>query len=143
MRALSILLLMSALAACRAKDPAPSPGIERLMGKWKLVAREVMKDGERVWKEETGENPDYEFTVRFDGVILDREGFVRCCDPPYYFINGARFDVVPRAEVKSNSICQLVDCAPCLVMNYDLQDDGSLFYSSCHTSGLKQKYVKQ
>ncbi len=79
--------------------------------------------------------------VRYDGVILDWKGLKRCCDPSYYFINGVRFDVVPGAPVKDNPQCELIDCSPCEEANYDLQEDGSLFFY-CGPSGLKLKFER-
>lgn len=137
----AIFLLTIALVACKKKeDPAPYPGIERLMGKWRLVAYETIEKEERVWKEIEGEGR-YEFMVRYDGVILNQEGLPACCVFPYYFINGVRFEVVPGEPVKENPQCALIDCLFCEEVNYDLREDGSLF-SYCGPSGLKQKFER-
>ena len=78
-RILYALLLPILLVGCKKHDFEIPPTIKELVGKWRLQAVEKTVNGQTVWEEVPAADVST-FTIRFDGVILDKDGLPPAVD---------------------------------------------------------------
>lgn len=134
---LTLLFIVAFLTACKKEqtDPTPDPQIASIVGKWRYAGSEVEENGKKVWHLEPGSAVN-DMSIRYDGVMLDSKGFGRCCVPRSYNLNGTVYQVVPKAEVTVNGIC---DCISCATLQIDQSGD-ELITTWC--GGHRSKYVR-
>jgi hypothetical protein len=134
------MMIPLVLFACKNEDPAPEPDIAPIVHKWKLTAYENTVNGENIWVPIDSE-PIY-ISFRFDGLILDSNGLPSCCAPKAYYVNGAFFEVKPKAAVPLNPHCSMVFCMSCTTLNIEQIGD-ELILSGCDSSMSRSKYVRK
>ncbi|NBB18089.1 hypothetical protein GVN20_01870 [Runella sp. CRIBMP] len=136
MKNLLLLVFLVGMVGCREKALSPEE-LQPLVGKWRLSA--VQPTGKNEWEDVT-QSSQYQFEIRYDGVILDQNSLPACCAPKYLSVNGKTFTIVPKESLPNNPQCALVSCLACDTWNMDLQGD-KLIVSYCEGSG-RNRFVK-
>lgn len=135
----NILLLILFIACFSCKDKYLTPEIvQPLVGKWRVVAVEPV--GKNEWQYVT-QNREYEFEIRYDGVVLWPNGLPACCAPNKLNINGKTFKIEPQSRLPENPQCSLVNCVYCETWYMDLQDD-VLTIRYCNGGVGRARYTK-
>ena len=140
-RILYALLLPILLVGCKKHDFETPPEIKEIVGKWRLKAVEKTVNGQTVWEEVPAADVST-FTIRFDGVILDKDGLPPCCGLGQYSIDGVPYVVKPQAEVPYNAQCELINCGSC-PRNMVVENGELIITSTCEKSVTRSKYVRE
>jgi hypothetical protein len=135
MKKLILVLFLVGLFGCKEKQLSPEE-LQPLVGKWRLSA--VQPTGKN-WEYVT-QSGQYQFEIRYDGVILDANGLPACCAPKSLKVNGKLFTIEPKESLPNNPLCALVSCAACETWDIDLQND-TLIVSYCEGSG-RNRFVR-
>ncbi|GAB2802730.1 hypothetical protein GCM10027275_56240 [Rhabdobacter roseus] len=135
-----VLALLALLLGCRREQEVSPEALKPLVGRWQLVAYEQNQGGVRTWVEVPAAEALI-LQVRFDGVLLDGQGLAWCCAPPAIQLNGTLIDIIPRAEVPRNLICDLADCMGCATLDLDLDAD-TLLLTSCNGGQMRYARVR-
>lgn len=144
MKTLIYLILSLLLLGCKKQNLDPPAEIKDIVGTWRLDAVEKMVNGQVVW-EEVAFNPDdpnVSFTIRFDGVLLGRDGLPPCCGLDSYSVDGKPYLVKPKRPVPHNSHCDLINCASC-PRNMIGQDGELIVVATCEKFTTRAKYVRE
>lgn len=137
MKSILLLFLLVFVSSCKEKYLI-TEDIQPLVGKWRLVAVESV--GKNEWQYVT-QNKEYEFEIRYDGVVLWPNGLPACCAPNKLDINGKTFKIVPKSRLPENPQCALVNCVYCETWYMDLQDD-LLTIRYCNGGVGRARYTK-
>lgn len=138
-KSLIILLVAMCLSNCKENTETPKPKLESIVGKWRLVEKEVEINGQKTWQK-APDQLSYTFSINSVGVVLDNTGLPACCGPKSYKLNGVVIDIEPAAELPVNPVCATVNCAPCDVWDMD-QTGNELIVSYCELE--RAKYIRE
>lgn len=133
-RLLLSLLVLIAFAGCKKEnDPAPLHEIASIVGKWRAVeSRQTLGDSTTTRPVPKQNSWIYEF--RFDGVLLNANGYVPCCLPSQYYLNGNAFKPKPAIPTELDPSCAYSLCAACPEMNVTQTSPDSLVIETCKGS---------
>jgi len=110
---ITFVLLLTVFTQCKKReDPEPLPEIASIVGKWRVTAySHIAGDSLVTTPASDGQATIYQF--RFDGAFLDENGYMPCCLPQKFTLNGQPFEQKPLAPVKLDPICSSVYCITC------------------------------
>lgn len=138
-KALFILLVAICLSNCKQDAEEPNAELESIVGKWRLIEKEVEINGQKIWQKASDQLP-YTFSINPVGVVLDNSGLPACCSPKSFMLNGTVINIESAAELPVNPTCATVNCAPCDV--WDMNQTGNeLIISYCELE--RAKYIKE
>lgn len=133
---LSILLVLF-FAGCKKEKLGPEE-IKPLVGRWNLEAVEF-KGPIKQWEPLPATQSDA-FQIRYDGVVLTKDGLGTCCGPKSLTLNQKVFSIKPKEAIPRNPQCDLIDCLGCETFELELKND-TLIASSCFGSG-RRRFVR-
>jgi len=135
-----LLLALFAFLQCKKENRDPMPGIASIVGKWRIVEnRQTL--GDSIVTEAVPKVNSYVYEFRFDGVLLNSSGYVPCCLPSHYFLNGKAFVPAPATPVELDPICAYSLCAACPEMKLTQTSPDSLAIETC--AGSARVFIRE
>lgn len=131
-----VFLVLLVFLQCRKDDkvdPEPIPEIASIVGKWR-VTNYIQTVGDSLFTSPVAKENSLLFVFRFDGVLVNENGYMPCCLPQKYFLNGNLFEAKPLAPVEYDPGCKYVDCAGCAEMTIKRPTADSLLIETCKGS---------
>ncbi|TLU90310.1 hypothetical protein [Dyadobacter sediminis] len=108
-RIVLFVLLLFAFTNCKKDERDPISSFANIAGTWRPIEH-TSPDSVTV----PVTNAESNIVVfRFDGVMLNKNGYLPCCAPTSYTVNGISMQVKPLIPVELDPICALVNCASC------------------------------
>ncbi|WP_026632450.1 hypothetical protein [Dyadobacter alkalitolerans] len=138
-KSIIILLVAICLSNCKDDTEEPNPKLESIVGKWRLIEKEVEINGQKMWQKASDRIP-YTFSINPAGVVLDNAGLPACCGPKSFMLNGIVVKIESATELPINPTCATVNCAPCDVWGMD-QKGNELIISYCELE--RAKFIKE
>lgn len=144
MSKLYFVLIVLAFVQCRENrnvDPVPLPEIASIAGKWRVVAYSQALGDSMITDTVARENAAF-YVFRYDGVLVNENGYMPCCLPRNYFLNGNFFEATPLKPVEYDPGCQYVYCAGCPEMTITTPTADNLLIETCQgtfTSLVREK----
>ncbi|MCE6988639.1 hypothetical protein [Dyadobacter sp. CY323] len=127
---LSILILL-AFAGCRKENnPIPLREITPIVGKWRVIDQRQVR-GDSTIIEPVPKQNSWVYEFRYDGVLLNESGYVPCCLPSQYFLNGREFKPKPDKPAVLDPACAYSLCAACPELNVTQTHPDTLFIETC------------
>jgi len=114
-------------------DPEPLPKIASIVGKWRVIAY-TQTLGDSLITDSVAKENSYLYVFRFDGVLVNEKGYMPCCLPQKYFLNGSLFEAKPLAPAEFDPSCEYVYCAGCPEMRITRPTAVSLLIETCKGS---------
>ncbi|GGB96508.1 hypothetical protein [Dyadobacter sediminis] len=138
------ILTFLAFVQCRESrkvDPEPLPEIASIAGKWRVIAYSRASGDSLITDTVTTENAAF-YVFRYDGVLVNENGYRPCCLPQNYFLNENFFEAKPLKPVESDPACQYVYCGGCPEMTLTTPTADNLLMETCkgtYTSLVREK----
>lgn len=133
------VFLMLLFSGCKkVEGPEPLPAIKEIVGRWRLVANEYSQNG-KVVREKPASKTYLIF--RFDGVMLNGNGALECCNPASLVLNGKPFKIEPLAHILIKRNCATVLCLFCEYLDVVQDGDTMVTTLSCNDN-YRQFYVR-
>jgi hypothetical protein len=130
---LSILIIL-AFAGCRKENnPIPLEEIASIVGKWRVVEYRQVR-GDSTTTQQVPKQNSWVYEFRYDGVVLNENGYVPCCLPSLYFLNGNEFKPKPAKPAELDPSCAYSLCAACPEMKITQTSPDSLTIETCQGS---------
>jgi len=108
-RIVLLVLLLFAFTNCKRDERDPISSFAGIAGTWRPIEH-ISPDSVTV----PVTNADSNIVIfRFDGVMLNKNGYKPCCAPTSYTVNGIFMEVKPLIPVELDPICALVNCGSC------------------------------
>ncbi len=131
MKTLSLFILaLFVFVQCKKENRDPAPEITSIVGKWRIVEYRQTSGDSIVTRPVLRAN-SYIYEFRYDGVLLNGNGYVPCCLPSEYSLNGTAFVPKPTAPVELDPICATSLCGICPDIKLTQTAPDSLVMEAC------------
>lgn len=139
-RFLHLTLILFAFTQCKKENRDPLPEIASIVGKWRVVEN-IQTRGDSVITDPVAKAQSYVYEFRYDGVLLNAGGYVPCCLPSKYSLNGTPFVPNPATPVELDPVCAYSLCAVCPEMKLTQTSPDSLVMTTC--PGSARVFVRE
>jgi hypothetical protein len=127
---LFILMLLTFAGCKKENNPVPSPEVASIVGKWRAVEYRQSRGDSTITQPLTEEN-SWVYEFRFDGVVLNERGYVPCCLPSIYYLNGKEFRPDRTVPAELDPSCAYSLCVACPEMKITQTSPDSLTIENC------------
>ncbi|TLU92061.1 hypothetical protein [Dyadobacter sediminis] len=136
-RLIHFILLLFAFTNCKKDERDPVALLASLTGIWRPVER---TSPDFVTVAVTNAEPDI-LEFRFDGVILNRNGFRSCCTPNSYTVNGVYLNITPPLPAELDPLCIAASCVSCqdLHVIQNKPDELTMYCNGNATKFIREK----
>ncbi len=124
------VLVLFAFVQCKKENRDPLPEVASIVGKWRIVEYKQIRDDSTVTQKVSNAD-SYLYEIRYDGVLLNEAGYVPCCLPVEYSLNGKAFTPKPATALELDPVCSYSLCAPCPEMKLTLISPDRLTMETC------------
>jgi len=135
-RLILFILIGFAFTTCKKDERDPVAELAAITGTWKPIAR---TSSDFVTTPVTNPEPDV-IEFRYDGVMLNKNGFRPCCTPLSYTVNGIYMNIKPQAPAELDPVCATASCLSC--QNFQvMQDNPDELITYCN--GFSTRFVRE
>ncbi|MGN7888304.1 hypothetical protein [Dyadobacter sp. 22481] len=134
MKTLSLFILaLFVFVQCKKENRDPAPEVISIVGKWRVVEYKQIY-GDSTVTQPVAQASSHVYEIRYDGVLLNGNGYVPCCIPSSYSLNGTAFVPKPAKPVELDPICSYALCRGCPEMKLTQTAPDSLVMETCEGS---------
>lgn len=139
-RLAAFVLILTSIVACRKDNLVPEEEVAGIVGKWRVVEQQYTI-GDSTVKAEVPEENAWIYLFRPDGVLVNENGYMPCCRPQQYFLNGKWFEPKPAIPALLDPFCANVYCAYCPEMSVKQLSTDVIVIEIC--DGNFQTFVRE